>query len=245
MRRRARRARGASARRRRRRQPPSISDAPRRRSLVDFVALDGRLLAVTVVDGRARLRELGDAAAIEREVESLRMGLRSLATAPAGSRAAAAMGDVCDAVARKLDALLFGPLAARRRAARARADRRAARAALVDAPVARAPAAHDRAVAAALAPHGDGATAEDPPAGARRRPAAARRDRGDRDAQPPPSGGAHADRRRGHRRGTSPARSTAPPRCTSPRTARSASTTRSSRASSSPTGASPSTTSSG
>ena len=88
---------------------PSISEL-QGRSLVDFVALDGRLLAVTVVDGRARLRELGDAAAIEREVESLRMSLRSLATAPAGSRAAAAMGDVCDAVARKLDALLFGPL---------------------------------------------------------------------------------------------------------------------------------------
>ena len=88
---------------------PSISEL-QGRSLVDFVALDGRLLAVTVVDGRARLRELGDAAAIEREVESLRMSLRSLATAPAGSRAAAAMGDVCDAVARKLDALLFEPL---------------------------------------------------------------------------------------------------------------------------------------
>jgi tetratricopeptide (TPR) repeat protein len=80
------------------------------RSLVDFVALDGRLLAVTVVDGRARLRELGDAAAIGREVESLRMSLRSLATAPAGSRAADAMGQVCDAVAGKLDGLLFGPL---------------------------------------------------------------------------------------------------------------------------------------
>ncbi len=107
VRRRALRARGASDAIEE--EVPSISEL-QGRSLVDFVALDGRLLAVTVVDGRARLRELGDAAGIEREVESLRMSLRSLATAPAGSRAAAAMGDVCDAVARKLDALLFGPI---------------------------------------------------------------------------------------------------------------------------------------
>ena len=83
------------------------------------------------------------------------MSLRSLATAPAGSRAAAAMGDVCDAVARKLDALLFAPL-------------RLGDAPLVLVPtgalhalpwsmlpVARAPAARGRAVAAALAPGGD------------------------------------------------------------------------------------------
>jgi tetratricopeptide (TPR) repeat protein len=110
VRRRARRARGhGAASEGTEERVPTVSDLGGR-SLVDFVALDGRLLAVTVVGGRARLRELGDAAAIEREVESLRMSLRSLATAPAGSRAAAAMGDVCDTIARKLDALLFAPL---------------------------------------------------------------------------------------------------------------------------------------
>ena len=133
VRRRALRARGASDAIEEETAIDGALPSSRGRSLVDFVALDGRLLAVTVVDGRARLRELGDAVDIEREVESLRMSLRSLATAPAGSRAAAAMGDVCDAVARKLDALLFGPMRTRRRAAHARADRRAARAPVVDA----------------------------------------------------------------------------------------------------------------
>ena len=93
VRRRALRARGASDASAARNGAVALR-APRR-ALVEFVALDGRLLAVTVVDGQARLHALGDAAAIEREVASLRMSLRSLATAPAGSRAADAMADVC------------------------------------------------------------------------------------------------------------------------------------------------------
>ncbi len=115
VRRRARRARGDDAPTRAAHSDGDVEWKPSvaalgGRSLVDFVARDGRLLAVTVVEGRARLRELGEAAVIEREVQSLRMGLRSLATAPAGSRAADAMGHVCDTVAQRLDGLLFGPL---------------------------------------------------------------------------------------------------------------------------------------
>ena len=168
------------------------------RVLVDFAALDGRLLAVTVVGRRARLHSLGSAADIEREVASLRMSLRSLATAPPGSRAADAMAGICDAVAAKLDALLFGPLEL--------ADRPLV---LVPTgalhalpwsmlPSLRAPAARRRAVAAALVPRGERSTAVHHAAGARRGPAAPGGDGGDRDAPRPPPGSADADRRSSH-----------------------------------------------
>ena len=47
-----------------------------------------RLYAVTVAGGRARLHALGDAAGVDKELESLRFSLRSLAMARQGSRAA-------------------------------------------------------------------------------------------------------------------------------------------------------------
>ncbi len=77
---------------------------------MEFFALDGRLHAVTVADGRAVLHALGAEADVNREVASLRFSLRSLATARPGSRAADAMADVCATVAERLDALLFAPL---------------------------------------------------------------------------------------------------------------------------------------
>jgi hypothetical protein len=83
------------------------------RVLVEFFALDGRLSAVTVADGRAVLHPLGAEADVNREVASLRFSLRSLATARPGSRAADAMADVCATVAARLDALLLAPLRAR------------------------------------------------------------------------------------------------------------------------------------
>ncbi|HET6547908.1 MAG TPA: tetratricopeptide repeat protein, partial [Solirubrobacter sp.] len=89
---------------------PALAGVLGERALVEFVALDGRLLAVTVVAGRARLHDLGAATEIEREVGSLRFSLRSLATARPGSRAADAMADVCARVAANLDARLVGPL---------------------------------------------------------------------------------------------------------------------------------------
>ena len=122
------------------------------RVLVEYFALDGRLHAVTVVEGRARLHALGRADEIDREVASLRFSLRSLATARPGSRAADVDGRrVRD---RRGPARRAAARTAPHRpnAARARADRRAARAAVVDAPVARAPAARGRSVAAALVP---------------------------------------------------------------------------------------------
>jgi CHAT domain-containing protein len=78
--------------------------------LVEFFALDGRLHAVTVADGRAVLHALGAETDVNREVASLRFSLRSLATARPGSRAADAMADVCATVAERIDALLFAPL---------------------------------------------------------------------------------------------------------------------------------------
>jgi hypothetical protein len=79
-------------------------------ALVQLVRLDGHLNAVTVADGRARLRALGAAGAIDRELESLRFSLRSLARARSGSPTERAMGEVCAQVAGRLDALLMAPL---------------------------------------------------------------------------------------------------------------------------------------
>jgi CHAT domain-containing protein len=86
-------------------------DALGGRALVEFVALDGEVRAVTVVDGRARLHTLGDEATIGREVASLRFTLRSVTTARPGSRAADAMAEILATVAQRLDALLIAPLA--------------------------------------------------------------------------------------------------------------------------------------
>jgi CHAT domain-containing protein len=74
------------------------------------VALDGDLFAVTLVGGRARLHRLGAEAQVEKEVGSLRFGLRNLATARPGSRAAEGMAQVVATVAERLDALLLEPL---------------------------------------------------------------------------------------------------------------------------------------
>jgi CHAT domain-containing protein len=63
-----------------------------------------------VADGQPRLRTLADAGEVDREVESLRFSLRSLAMARPGSRTQAAMGGVCAQVAERLDARLIAPL---------------------------------------------------------------------------------------------------------------------------------------
>jgi len=81
-----------------------------RRVLVEFFALDGRVRAVTVTDGRARLHELGGEAEVNHEAASLRFSLRSVATARPGSRAATALHDVTATVAKRLDAHLIAPL---------------------------------------------------------------------------------------------------------------------------------------
>ena len=88
----------------------ALADALGERVLVEFFALDGRLHAVTVADGRAAHHALGAEADVNREVSSLRFSLRRVATAPPGSRTAEAMADVCATVAERLDALLLAPL---------------------------------------------------------------------------------------------------------------------------------------
>ena len=82
------------------------------RAVVELVRLDGRLHAVTVAGGHTRWRALGAAADVDKELASLRLGLRSLAMARAGSRVADSMGDVCAQVAARLDARLIEPLRA-------------------------------------------------------------------------------------------------------------------------------------
>ena len=88
----------------------ALATALEDRVLVEFFALDGRLHAVTVADGRAVLHALGAERDVNKEVVSLRFSLRSLATARTGSRAADAMADVCATVAERIDTLLFAPL---------------------------------------------------------------------------------------------------------------------------------------
>jgi CHAT domain-containing protein len=78
-----------------------IAAAFKERSLIQLVVLDGRLLAVSVVQGRARPHELGAAEPIEKEVSSLRFALRSVASGREK------MTRVVGAVAERLDGLLF------------------------------------------------------------------------------------------------------------------------------------------
>ena len=54
------------------------------RALVELVDVQGRLHAVTLVDGRLRLHALGPTADVTAEVTALRTSLRRLASAPAG-----------------------------------------------------------------------------------------------------------------------------------------------------------------
>jgi tetratricopeptide (TPR) repeat protein len=90
------------------RVPPldAVAAALGERVLVSFFALDGQLHAVTVVDGRARLRRVAPEAVVAKEVASLRFGLRKLATAVPGSRSATGMAEVVATVAAQLDRLL-------------------------------------------------------------------------------------------------------------------------------------------
>ena len=116
------------------RRSPPLAAALGERALVEFVALDGRLLAVTVADGRARLHALGADAATS-SARSRRCGSACAASRPRGpGRARRRRWPTSARRSRaRLDALLFAPLELARAAARARADRRAARAAVVDA----------------------------------------------------------------------------------------------------------------
>ena len=211
-------------------------DALGERVLVEFFALDGRLHAVTVAR-RARARCTGSATRrrSRKEVASLRFSLRSLATARPGSRAADAMAGICATVAAAARPLLIAPLrldAARRSCSSRPASCTRCRGrccpSLAHRPLAVAPSLRLWQRAAPPTPASGRA-------GARRRPAAARRDRRDRDARARATRTRSRSPERRHRRRASRTRSTAPTPRTSPPTATSATTTRRSAASSSPT----------
>lgn len=78
-------------------------------ALVSFIVHAGRLTAVTVVDGRARLHPLGPEEPLHAELDSLRFALHRLARGPHGAVADAASA-VATAAAATLDAALIRPL---------------------------------------------------------------------------------------------------------------------------------------
>lgn len=77
------------------------------RTLVEYVALDGRLYAVTVTRAGARLHELGAAAVVEQEKQYLLFAMRRLLS----GRSPGAAGDALALTASRLDQLLLRPLA--------------------------------------------------------------------------------------------------------------------------------------
>jgi tetratricopeptide (TPR) repeat protein len=80
------------------------------RALVEMVRLDGELLAVLVVDGRARLRRLGRRAEALAELDGLRFALRRVSHGRGSPASLQAAGRMAETSARRLDALLFHPL---------------------------------------------------------------------------------------------------------------------------------------
>lgn len=82
------------------------------RALVEITELDGRLYAVVVTSGRARLRELGASAEADYELESLQFSLRRLARSQAGAAVTAAAMTAAAHATKRLDSLILEPLAA-------------------------------------------------------------------------------------------------------------------------------------
>jgi len=80
------------------------------RALVELIDLDGRLLAIAVVGGRCRLRDLGPTAAIEQEAEWARFALRRLAHRHGSEASLDAARAAAHHAGRALDGLLLAPL---------------------------------------------------------------------------------------------------------------------------------------
>ena len=85
----------------------SLGDA----ALLEFVHLDGTLHAVTVADGRIRLRRLGPAAQTYELIDRVRFALHRLARHHAGDASTAAARALLADAAERLDALLMRPVA--------------------------------------------------------------------------------------------------------------------------------------
>jgi CHAT domain-containing protein/tetratricopeptide (TPR) repeat protein len=90
----------------------TLADALGERALVEMVRLRDELLAVVVVDGRARLHRLGDPAEILSELEALRFALRRISHGRGSPASLTAADRLAAACARRLDTLLLGPLRA-------------------------------------------------------------------------------------------------------------------------------------
>ena len=80
------------------------------RALVEYVAHDGALHAVTLVEGRARLHHLGDLAAVAGLVERIPFAVQRMTRAARSPGGAAAAQTLLADAARRLDAILLGPL---------------------------------------------------------------------------------------------------------------------------------------
>jgi CHAT domain-containing protein len=95
-------------------RPPSpgrLGDALGDRALVELVEHGDDLMAVTVVDGRARLHRLGERTAIAAEVDNLRFAVGRLARPRGSSTARAAAEAARRFAAERLDELVLAPLA--------------------------------------------------------------------------------------------------------------------------------------
>jgi CHAT domain-containing protein len=79
------------------------------RALVEYVEIDGRLLAITLVDGRLRLHEL-EPGSVDRDLEWLRFGLTRLARGRLSPAQRAAARANTRAAAEALDGALLTPL---------------------------------------------------------------------------------------------------------------------------------------
>jgi tetratricopeptide (TPR) repeat protein len=104
------RATGDSARAVSRLDERALRDALGGTSLVELIAVEGRLFAVSVTEGRARLHDLAPAAAVAEEQGYLRFALRRVMAARVGEAAPAHSVDAVAAATSRLDGLLISPL---------------------------------------------------------------------------------------------------------------------------------------
>jgi hypothetical protein len=101
-----------------RRRPPRVpstaqlASALGDRCLVEFVDADGALHVVTISGRRAALHELGPQAAIERELDALRMCGNRLSSRRGTGRAMPGIAEAFNSAAERLDGLLFGSIGA-------------------------------------------------------------------------------------------------------------------------------------
>ncbi len=86
-----------------------LNAALRDATLVEFVTFEDRLFAVTVVGGRARVDPIGPAQVVAEEQQYLVFALRRLLASP-GTPAEPVNAVTWQAVARRLDEILLGPL---------------------------------------------------------------------------------------------------------------------------------------